>query len=170
MGASSAQRTRQTSRSSSRSSPSSSRSRSLLRDVLPLSQRDEGGGEGCRRASPPARLHWRLGHSIRAQLSPHAAATDPAAAACTVASPSLPRADLVRSRLLVRLGRAVCLRVWSGVDVAHLTSRALCLSRWHNAVMRARDHIAAPRGCVVPQFVGVSEWLNSFVVYLISRN
>lgn len=76
---------------------------------------------------------------------------------------------LVRSRLLVRLGRAVCLRVWSGVDVAHLTSRALCLSRWHNAVMRARDHIAAPRVCVVPQFVGVSEWLNSFVVYLIRR-
>merc|ERR1711918_338549 len=86
--------------------------------------------------------------------------------ACTVASPSLPRADLVRSRLLVRLGRAVCLRVWSGVDVAHLTSRALCLSRWHNAVMRARDHIhCSPAGvCVVPQVVGVSEWLNSFVV------
>ena len=26
-----------------------------------------------------------------------------------------------------------------------------------------------PRGCVVPLFVGVSEWLNSFVVYLIRR-
>lgn len=68
---------------------------------------------------------------------------------------------LVRSRLLVRLGRAVCLRVWSGVDVAHLTSRALCLSRWHNAVMRARDHIhcSPARGCVsFPLFVGVSEW------------
>lgn len=87
-----------------------------------------------------------LKQSARSSVSPHAAATDPAAAACTVASPSLPRADLVRSRLLARLGRAVCLRVWSGVDVAHLTSRALCLSRWRNAVMRARGPHCSPAG------------------------
>jgi len=62
---------------------------------------------------------------------------------CTVASPSLLRADLVRSRLLVRLGRAVCLRVWSGVRRTLDVEGSLPLSMAQDAVMRARVHSPA---------------------------